>query len=411
MRVLVIPHDMQLGGSSINALDLARAVRERGHDVRVLARGGPLRDRLAATGLPIVEAPEQMSMRPSPAVLRAVRDTVRRHRIDVVHAYEYWPTLEAYLGARGAAVVGSIMSMGSLPPYVPPVTLTLGYGDLHDEVTAQRGTARSHLLEPPIDTDWDDRATVDLDAFRTAHDLPAGPPTFAIVSRLARSMKQESIERCIDAVAVLDPELPGIRLLVVGGGSAEEDIRRRADKVNAGLGRRAVVLTGPLDDPRAAYACADIVCGMGSSVLRGMALGTAAVVVGERGFTEPVRPDTIPVFDRLGFYGVGEGLDPAADPLPGMLLDLFQDTDRRRELDSWSAELVRGRMSLKRQTDRLLKCYEAAIADRRPFAERGRERANALGHLVAYKGSELRRARRLKAARTRTPGEGTAGHG
>ncbi|MGR6997470.1 hypothetical protein ACU686_04085 [Yinghuangia aomiensis] len=197
-------------------------------------------------------------------------------------------------------------------------------------------------------------------------------------------MKQESIERCIDAVAALDPELPGIRLLVVGGGSAEEDIGRRADKTNADLGRRAVVRTGPLDDPRAAYACADVVCGMGSSVLRGMALGAAAVVVGERGFTEPVRPDTIPVFDRLGFYGVGEGVDPAADPLPAMLLDLFQDADRRSELASWSAELVRGRMSLKRQTDRLLKCYEAAIADRRPFAERGREqrqRARTSGRL------------------------------
>ena len=65
-------------------------------------------------------------------------------------------------------------------------------------------------------------------------------------------MKQESVERTIDAVAALDSRVPGIRAVVVGGGTAEEDIRARAAKVNADAGRRMIVLTGALTDPRPA---------------------------------------------------------------------------------------------------------------------------------------------------------------
>lgn len=403
MRVLVMPHDMQLGGSSINALDLARTVRDLGHDVWVMARQGPLSARARAFGLPLIASPEDMRMRPSPTTVRAVRAAVRRHRIDVVHAYEYWPTLEAYLGAAGAAPIGSIMSMGSLPPYIPPVPLTLGYGDLYDEVRAQRPHA--YLLEPPIDTAVDraDAPDLGLAEFRERHDLPAGPPTVVIVSRLANNMKRESVERTIDAVAALDATVPGIRALVVGGGSAERDLRLRAEKVNAALGRRAVVMTGALDDPRAAYASADVVCGMGSSVLRGMAFTVPGIVVGERGFTEPVRPETLPVFDRFGFHGVGPGLDPDADVLPGLLAELFADAELRARLATWSRDLVRERLGLARLAPLLVSYYEAAAAEHatRGAARRTADGAGTFGRLAGFKAKEAGRAVRARHGRAR----------
>ncbi|OPC80244.1 hypothetical protein B4N89_04145 [Embleya scabrispora] len=410
MRILVCPHDMQLGGSSINAVDLARAVRDLGHEVWVMGRQGPLRQRVAAAGLPLLALPERAHVRPSPAVSRTIAAAVRRHRIDVVHTYEYWPLVEAFLGAfvpRGTPVLGTIMSMGSLPPYFPRtgVPLTLGYGDLYEETGEVRGLegARVHLLEPPVDTTIDHPivdgadAEVDVDAFAAEHGLLKPAPTVVLVSRLARHLKQEHLERTVDAVARLSPELPGVRLVLVGGGSIENELQARAAAANAELGRRAIVLTGEMADPRPAYALADVVVGMGGSALRGMAFGKPTVVVGEQGFSKPVTPETIGAFDGLGFYGLGSGRVPVErDPLVGQLAALLGDEAERERVGAWSLDLVRERFALDSQALRLVDWYEQARAELPPARGRVGEAVRVGGRLVGFKAGQRGRALRRR---------------
>ena len=42
MKIMVMPIDLEIGGSEINAIDLAAAVHRHGHDVVVIGRHGPL---------------------------------------------------------------------------------------------------------------------------------------------------------------------------------------------------------------------------------------------------------------------------------------------------------------------------------------------------------------------------------
>ncbi|MFJ8744526.1 glycosyltransferase family 4 protein [Embleya sp. NPDC127516] len=413
MRILVCPHDMQLGGSSINAVDLARAVRDLGHEVWVMGRQGPLRQRVAAAGLPLLALPERAHVRPSPAVSRTIAAAVRRHRIDVVHTYEYWPLVEAFLGAfvpRGTPVLGTVMSMGSLPPYFPRtgVPLTVGYGELYEETGELRGLegARVHLLEPPVDTAIDHPVTsavngsapdVDVDAFAAEHGLLKPAPTVVIVSRLAKHLKQEHLERTMDAVARLSPEVSGLRLVMVGGGSIEGELQARAAGLNAALGRRAIVLTGEMADPRPAYALADIVVGMGSSVLRGMAFGKPTVVVGEQGFSKPVTPETIGDFDALGFYGLGAGREPVErDPLVGQLGALLRDQAERERIGTWSLDLVHERFALERQAERVVEWYEQARTERPVVRGRVGEAVRVGGRLVGFKATQRGQALRRR---------------
>ena len=359
MRVLVYPRDLELGGSSINAIDLAAAIRDHGHDAMVLARPGPLAERVAASGVPLVTVPVPDRPRPSPVAVRALRDAVRRHRIDLVHTYEFWTCVEAFYAAGvlggGVPVLGTVMSM-ELADFLPrTVPLTVGFLDLLEEArTRRRGPV--HLLEPPVDTAID-RPGVDTSVLAERHGIDRSLLTVVIVSRAAVVMKQEGIERAIDAVAALAPTVP-VRLLVVGGGSALPAIEARAASVNEKLGRPAVVLTGPMSDPRPAYQAADVVVGMGSSVLRAMAFGKPAVVVGVDGFSLPVTPETLPTFDRTGFYGVGTGRPlPGDDPLPGQLAPLLLDEGRRSALGEWGHRLVQERFSLEVAAKNLDRIY------------------------------------------------------
>ena len=77
--------------------------------------------------------------------------------------------------------------------------------------------------------------------------------------------------------------------------------------MNAAVGRAIIGLTGQIDDPRPAYAAADVVVGQGGSALRGMAFGKPVVVVGEDGFSELLTSDSSPIFLQQGWYGLGPG--------------------------------------------------------------------------------------------------------
>ena len=71
-----------------------------------------------------------------------------------------------------------------------------------------------------------------------------------------------------------------VELAVVGDGPVRDKVLQRAERANALAGRRAVILTGSLDDPRPAYAAADVLLGMGGSALRGMAFEKPLIVQG-----------------------------------------------------------------------------------------------------------------------------------
>jgi glycosyltransferase involved in cell wall biosynthesis len=384
VRVLVYPRDLELGGSSINAIDLAAAMRRRGHETMVLAQPGPLAARVEASGVPLITVPIPPNPRPSPQAVRAIADAVRRHRIDIVHTYEFWTCVEAFFGAgvrHGVPVLGTVMTMG-LAPYLPhSVPLTLGYRDLLDEARG-RHPAPVHLLEPPVDLTLD-RPGTDTESFVRNWALDTTMPTVVIVSRAAVAMKQEGIERAMDAIERLTAP---VQLVVVGGGSAAQTLAERACATNDRLGRRAVVLTGPLDDPRPAYEVADVVVGMGGSVLRGMAFGKPIVVVGEEGFSLPVTPETLSTFDRTGFYGIGTGRpDPAEDPLVGQLDELLVDSERRRSLGDFGHLLVHERFDLEKAAESLERIYRQTLEGQPRAYRRGTDALMTTGRVLRHK--------------------------
>jgi hypothetical protein len=78
-----------------------------------------------------------------------------------------------------------------------------------------------------------------------------------------------------------------------------------------------------MQDPRAAYSAADVVIGMGSSALRGMAFEKPTIVVGAQGFCDTFDPLRATHFERDGLYGQGLGTNDNS-ALEQQLLALIQ---------------------------------------------------------------------------------------
>ena len=119
MRILVQPHDFALGGSQLNAVELAAAVRDRGHDVAVACRPGPITDLAASLGLELLDLPD-FGRRPSPTIVRQLRRWASERRLDVLHGYEWPPGLETWaacLSGRAAPVTTHLLhGRRAVPP-------------------------------------------------------------------------------------------------------------------------------------------------------------------------------------------------------------------------------------------------------------------------------------------------------
>ncbi|HZL05102.1 MAG TPA: glycosyltransferase family 4 protein, partial [Coriobacteriia bacterium] len=174
MRIVVYPHELAIGGSQINAIDLAAAVRDRGHDVWVYSQAGPLVDYVVdEKGLPFVAARE-LRYRPAPSRIAQLYQLARRERIDVIHGYEWPPCLDAYYGARllhRVPIVCTVLSMDFTPLIPTTVPLLMGTPALAEQV-ATRWAGQVGVMEPPIDT-VKDRPDLDGSAFRARHGVAA----------------------------------------------------------------------------------------------------------------------------------------------------------------------------------------------------------------------------------------------
>ncbi|WP_237047961.1 glycosyltransferase family 4 protein [Lentzea guizhouensis] len=343
---------MELGGSQLNAIQLAAAVRDRGHEVVVLSEPGELVPLVAEQGLEHVEIPLRRK-RPDRRVVSAVSRLVRSRGIDVVHGYEWPPAFEALYGVgirRTAAPIATVMSMSVVPFFPRSIPLIVGTEQIRQEAVAA-GHHRVTLLEPPVDTDGDSPEVSD-GGFRARHGLTDAPLVVA-VSRLVADLKLPGLLAACDAVAELDDA----QLVIVGDGPAREEIAERAEKANARAGRRAVVLTGQLADPRPAYAAADIAVGMGGSALRALSFGKPLVVLGLDGFSELVTRESLPRFLSGGWWGFGGDGVPS---LTASLRRLVESPGLRAELGEFGRKLVVDRFSLRRAAELQEQEYEIA---------------------------------------------------
>ncbi len=349
VKVLVYPHTMEIGGSQLNAVEIAAAVRQRGHDVTVISRPGPLVETVHQLGLPHVTLDPRATRTLSPRALSHLTALVRERSIDVVHGYEWPPAVEGILGPRlrlGVPVVCTIMS-GAVAPFLPRnLPLIVGTGELlrYEEAS---GRSLVRLLEPPVNA-VSNAPGMDAGPFRADLGLDPAVPLLAQVGRMV-PVKLEGMLSACDAVGGLAGSGTPVQLVLVGDGPARPEVEEAAAKANARAGHRVVVLAGEMLDPRPAYAAADVVLGMGGSALRGMAFGKPLVVQGVGGFWKLLTPESAPQFLSQGWGGTEHDSDwrsGGAARLATILRAVLDDPATRDRLGKYGRSLVTGRFSL-----------------------------------------------------------------
>lgn len=356
MRILVYPHELAMGGSQINALELAGAVRDLGHEVVVFATSGVLVDKVRRLNLEFVEAPPR-KYGVDPATIRSLTSTVRDREIDLVHPYEWAPSVETAFGPAlryGIPAVMTVLSM-DVPDFLPRhFPLIVGTHALAAEEALRR--TRIQVMEPPVDTEHNKPSAVS-DARRKLR-IPSGHVVISVVGRLTTDLeKLQGVETAIRVVDGLSERRP-VMLLIAGDGGGLPAVSAAAQAVNRRHGREVVQVHGNVSDPRPLYEAADVVLGMGSSALRGMAYAKPLIVQGTAGFWMLASPETAPRFLRDGWFGHGGG---GAGDLQQILTVLLDDDEVRLNLGAFGRKLVEERFGLKQAAVRLEATYRSLL--------------------------------------------------
>ena len=364
--VLVQVNGLDLGGTQLNAIDLATAVKPYGFNSVLF---GPL-DSLPSLGPTALDVARDrgVQMRGYARTVggvhlraKALEQRAASIAADLVHVYGAWADpRSAYwgpcLGGR-RPFVHTVYEMSLDPGLFRHTSLIVGTGYLRDECARRPGPTT--LVSPPVDLARDVANERLADQFRLQLGRLGSKSLIVIVSRLDRAMKSHPIETAIRAVPSLASD--DAALVVVGAGSESARLAELGEKTNEAAGRSLVRFVGAMSDPRPAYAAADVVLGMGSSAARALAFGRTLIVQGELGTSELFEPSTAASLFRRSFWNPEPESNGAA-ALARQLDGLLERPERRRELGAYGRGFAEANFGLDAMAQRLASVYDQSFS-------------------------------------------------
>ena len=301
LRLLLVVDSLDFGGAERHVVDLAVALRRKGHEVTVACSvAGELSGPLQEAGIPVRPMLKRLVKRRfSLAFARKLRRLLKGGGFDLVHAHVYASATAATLATLGLDVplVITEHSEGSWRTWHARQMSRLVYRRAK-HVVAVSSSIRRLLLEeygaPPK------RMIVVPNAVTEGSDTTPGESPLLpdewregpLVGVLAQLKPEKGLSTFLEAAAHVSPLLPNVRFLVIGDGPLRGDLE--ASTQHLGLNQRVRFL-GFRSDARALVELLDVLVvpslseGAPLVVLEAMAAGIPVVASRVGGIPDQIR--------------------------------------------------------------------------------------------------------------------------
>ena len=368
MKILMATMGLDIGGAETHIVELAKALRHQGHEVMIVSNGGVYVPEINAAGIRHYQAPLH---RRSFAEMRRARgileDVIRKERPDVVHAHARIPaflcgTLKEKLGfAFVTSCHGVYRVSGALRMLSDWGERTLAVSeDIRDYLMEEYHIPEEQiaLTINGIDTD---KFSNDISGESVRREFGLGDGlVIGHVSRLDRETSLAA-DQLIEIAPALDQKYPGIRLLLVGGGTAFAELKAKAAGVNQKLGRECLTLTGPRTDVNLMVAASDVFVGVSRAALEAMAACKPVVLSGAQGHTGIFTPELLEKAVDTNFCC---RTDPTATPeqLFGDVVSLLERSqEEKRALGEYGRTVVQQYYSVDRMARDCINMYQKVL--------------------------------------------------
>ena len=362
MNVMMLTGGMEIGGAETHVLELASALVREGHSVTLVSAGGRMVLSLERAGVTHVSLP--LTKKTPLAILKSftgLMKLTKKRKFDVLHAHT---RISAFIGycvcaRRGIGMVSTVHAhyKSSLP-----LRKMSRWGD---RVIAVSEDLREYIQKNASDV-LAENVHVIQNGIDTARFHPSqGKKGYRIVfvSRLDADCSQAAYALCLCAEKIAE-KFPEYEIVIGGGGSELESLRRLADKINSRLCHRVISLTGRVDDTAELLGTADVFVGVSRAALEAMSVGVPVILAGNEGFGGILDEKNLGIYERSNFCARGSAQTDVKSLYQAVDEALSMTAKEREALGRTLRRYVCELHSVEYMAERTLLVYQSLLQER-----------------------------------------------
>lgn len=359
---------LEIGGAETHIVELSRELTRRGHTVVVASAGGVYEDELKRCGVEHAYAPlnrkDPLSLVKSYQKLKRL---IRREHFDIVHAHARIPA--AICGALARRMGFKFITTAHYDFKVTPFYKR--FADWGEYQLAVSHDLKNYLIESygvPSDNITVTINGIDTEKFSSERDcshiiselsLTPDAKRVLYVGRIDKEVAHAAL-RLAESAHKIAKRHPGVEVVIVGGGSAFEELTALAERSNELAGYRCVILAGPRTDIADFTASCDVFVGVSRAALEAMAAKRPCVLAGAQGYLGIFEESKLKRAQANNFTCRGEVI-PDGDMISDDVCTLLaKNKDELCKMGEYNNEVVRRYYSVAKMTDDYLAVYSNA---------------------------------------------------
>lgn len=366
MKILMATMGMNIGGAETHILELSKELKHQGHDVIIVSNGGVYVPEIEAAGIRHYQAPMHRrgfrEMRRSRTILR---DIISRERPDVVHAHARIPaflcgSLQKRMGFPFVTTAHWVFDTSGILRYLTnwgQRTVAVSE-DIKEYLIREYGLPPEHISVTinGIDTEKFSPAVSGERVIRE-FGLDTSRPVLSYVSRMDADRALVA-RQLIQIAPELDRAIPGIQLLIAGGGNVFDELKALANQTNQRLGRNCITMTGPRTDINEIVAAGDLFVGVSRAALEAMSAAKPVIVAGNEGYHGLFGPDKLTEAQAGNFCCRGLPVSRPETLLADVSAAFSLTWEERERLGAYGRQVIFDHYSVRRMASDCLTMYE-----------------------------------------------------
>ena len=366
MKILMATMGLDIGGAETHIVELAKQLKSQGHDIAIISNGGVYVPEITAAGIRHYEAPLHLrSFGPMAKSRRILKQVIAREQPDVVHAHARIP----------AFLCGSLHKSMKFPFVTTAHWVFNSKGILRyltdwgertvavsDDIKAylirEYGLPAEHISVTinGIDTE---KFSPDVSGEEVIREFGLDPsrPILSYVSRMDEDRALVA-RQLIEIAPELDSLVPGVQLLIAGGGNVFDELNAKAKAVNAAMGRSCITMAGARTDINKIVAAGQVFVGVSRAALEAMAAAKPVIVAGNEGYHGLFTADKLEEAQAGNFCCRGLPMSEPEVLLQDVAAALNLSAEEKKTVGEYGRQVIFDHYSVRRMAGDCLAMYD-----------------------------------------------------